>query len=46
MMLSGFLFLFILILNLVMGAFGYLMEKDIYDPDIDLKKINKNPKKF
>ncbi len=45
-MLSGFLFLFILILNLVMGAFGYLMEKDIYDPDIDLKKINKNPKKF
>ncbi len=45
-MLSGFFFLFILILNLVMGAFGYLMEKDIYDPDIDLKKINKNPKKF
>jgi hypothetical protein len=45
-MLSGFLFLFILVLNLVMGAFGYLMEKDEYDPDKDLKKINKNPKKF
>ena len=46
MMLSGFLFLFILVLNLVMGALGYLMEKDDYDPDADLKKINKNPKKF
>lgn len=44
--LSGFLFLFILVLNLVMGALGYLMEKDDYDPDKDLKKINKNPKKF
>ena len=46
MMLSGFLFLFILFLNVVMGAFGYLMEKDNYEPDADLKKINKNPKKF
>ena len=46
MFLSGFLFLFILVLNLVMGAFGYLMEKDDYDPDKNLKKINKNPKKF
>ena len=46
MVLSGFLFLFILVLNLVMGALGYLMEKDDYDPDSDLKKINKNPKKF
>ncbi len=45
-MLSGFLFLFILILNLVMGALGYLMEKDDYDPDVDLKKINKDSKKF
>ena len=44
--LSGFLFMFILVLNIVMGAFGYLMEKDDYDPDADLKKINKNPKKF
>jgi hypothetical protein len=46
MILSGFLFLFILFLNVVMGAFGYLMEKDEYEPEADLKKINKNPKKF
>ena len=46
MVLSGFLFLFILVLNVAMGAFGYLMEKDDYDPDADLKKINKNPKRF
>jgi hypothetical protein len=46
MVLSGFLFLFILVLNVAMGAFGYLMEKDDYDPDADLKKINNNPKKF
>jgi len=46
MILSGFLFLFILVLNIVMGAFGYLMEKDNYDPYADLKKISKNPRKF
>ena len=46
MILSGFLFLFILVLNVVMGAFGYLMEKDDYDPDVDLKKIGKNLRKF
>jgi len=46
MILSGFLFLFILVLNLAMGALGYLMEKDDYDADADLQKINKNPKKF
>ena len=46
MVLSGFFFLFILVLNLVMGALGYLMEKDDYDPDKDLIKINKDPKKF
>jgi hypothetical protein len=45
-MISGFLFLFILVLNLAMGALGYLMEKDDYDPDVDLQKINKNPKRF
>jgi len=45
-MLSGFLFLFILVLNLVMGALGYLMEKDDYNPDANLKKINNDPKKF
>jgi len=44
--LSGFLFLFILVLNLVMGALGYLMEKDDYDPDADLQKINNYPRKF
>lgn len=46
MVLSGFLFLFILVLNLVMGASGYLMEKDDYDPDADLQKIHRNPRKF
>ena len=46
MMLSGFLFLFILVLNLVMGAFGYMMEKDDYNPDKDLEKIAKSLKKF
>ena len=33
-------------MSVYVGAFGYLMEKDDYDPDADLKKINKNPKKF
>jgi len=46
MVLSGFLFLFILVLNIVMGALGYLMEKDDYDSDADLQKIHKNPKRF
>ncbi len=46
MVLAGFLFLFILVLNLVMGALGYLMEKDDYDPKADLKKINNDPRKF
>ena len=46
MFLSGFLFLFILVLNLVMATFGYKMEKEDYDPETDLKKINNDPKKF
>jgi len=47
MILSGFFYLLILVLmSVYVGAFGYLMEKDDYDPDADLKKINKNPKKF
>ncbi len=46
MVLSGFLFLLILVLNLAMGALGYLMEKDDYDSEADLQKINKNPRKF
>ncbi|UCE95794.1 MAG: DUF4386 family protein, partial [Candidatus Bathyarchaeota archaeon] len=43
---SGLLFLLILVLNLVMGALGYLMEKDDYDPDVDLQKISNEPIKF
>jgi len=46
MFLSGFLFLFILVLNIVMASFGYTMEKADYNPEADLKKININPKKF
>ena len=46
MFLSGFLFLFILVLNLIMASFGYKMEKEDYDPEADLKKISNNPKKF
>ena len=46
MMLSGFFFLFILVLALAMGTLGYLWEKDDYNSDADLQKINKNPKKF
>ncbi len=46
MIVSGFLFLFILVLNLAMAALGYLMEKDDYDPDADLQKINNDPKRF
>ncbi len=46
-MISGFLYLLILVLmSIYVGAFGYLMEKDDYDPNADLKKINKNPQKF
>jgi len=46
MFLSGFFFVFILVLNLVMGTLGYLMEKDDYNPDTNLQKIIKDPKKF
>ena len=46
MILSGFLFLFILVLNLAMGELGYLMEKDDYDPDADLQKITKIQRNF
>ncbi len=46
MFLSGFLFLFILILNIIMASFGYTMEKSNYNPEADLKKIINNPKKF
>lgn len=46
MVLAGLLFLFILVLNVVMGALGYLMEKDDYDADADLQKIGKDPRRF
>jgi len=46
MFLSGFLFLFILVLNLIMATFGYKMEKENYNPDPDLQKIHTNPEKF
>ena len=46
MILSGFLFLFILVLNIVMGALGYLMEKDDYDSDADLQKITRTQENF
>jgi len=46
MSLIGFLFLFIMVLNPAMGAFGHLMEKDDYDSDAELQKINNHPKKF
>jgi hypothetical protein len=29
-----------------MASYGYKMEKEDYDPEADLKKINNNPKKF
>ena len=44
--LSGFFFLFILVLNLVIAAFGYKMEKEDYNPDTDLQKINNSSSKF
>ncbi len=47
--LSGFLFLFILVLNLAMAAFGYINSEqttgsDAQTPnsDAELQKINKN----
>ncbi len=46
MRLSGFLFLLIMVLQLVMAAFGYRIEMGDFDADIELQKINNNPKKF
>ena len=45
MMLSGFLFLFIIITNLASERFGNETFSDL-DSDAKLQKINKNPKKF
>jgi len=46
MSVSGFLFLFILVLNIAMAAFGYIIEIGDYDLDAELQKINNDPKKF
>jgi len=43
--LSGFLFLFIIITNMASNRFGYETFSSI-DSDTKLKKINKNPRKF
>ncbi len=44
-MLSGFLFLLIIITLIVSGAFGYSVISDL-DSDAKLQEINKDPKKF
>ncbi|MFX0175216.1 MAG: DUF4386 family protein [Candidatus Hodarchaeota archaeon] len=48
MRLSGFLFLFILILQIAMAAFGYILEPTPkhYESDYKLQNFNNNPKKF
>jgi len=45
MILSGFLFLFIIITNLASERFGYETFSDL-DSDAKLQKINNDPKKF
>ncbi|MFX0044010.1 MAG: DUF4386 family protein [Candidatus Hodarchaeota archaeon] len=46
--LSGFLFLLILILQIVMAVFGYILEPTPkhYESDEKLQKFNNDPKKF
>ncbi|MFW9781114.1 MAG: DUF4386 family protein [Candidatus Heimdallarchaeota archaeon] len=46
--LSGFLFLFILVLQIAMAAFGYILEPTPkhYESDAKLIKFNNYPKKF
>jgi len=46
--LSGFLYLFILILQIAMAGFGYILEPTPkhYESDAKLLKFNNNPKKF
>ncbi len=48
MWLSGFLFLLILILQIAMAAFGYILEPTLkhYESDDKLQKFNNDPKKF
>ena len=43
---SGFLFLFILVLNIVMAVFGYTLDLADVDSDAELQKISTNPKKW
>jgi hypothetical protein len=45
---SGFLYLLILILQIVMAVFGYILEPTPkhYESDYKLQNFNKNPKKF
>jgi hypothetical protein len=43
--LSGFLFLFIIITNIASNRFGYETFSNL-DPDTQLQKINKEPRKF
>jgi hypothetical protein len=45
---SGFLFLFIFVLQIAMAAFGYILEPrpKHYDSDAMLEKIYREPKKF
>ena len=47
-LLAGFLFLFIFVLQIAMAAFGYILEPrpKHYDSDAVLQKISKEPKKF
>lgn len=42
---SGFLFLFIIIILIISGKFGYKVISNL-DPDAKLQEINKNPKRF
>ncbi|MFX1593961.1 MAG: DUF4386 family protein [Promethearchaeota archaeon] len=46
--LSGFLYLLILVLQIVMAAFGYILEPTPkhYESDYKLQNFNNNPKKF
>ncbi|MFX1449434.1 MAG: DUF4386 domain-containing protein [Promethearchaeota archaeon] len=46
--LSGFLYLLILVLQIAMAAFGYILDPrpKHYDSDAKLLEINDNPKKF
>jgi hypothetical protein len=48
MWLSGFLFLLILVLQIVMAVFGYILEPTPkhYESDAKLQNFNSNPKKF